>query len=68
MDGGLSMILLGDRAGIFTPLAPHQCGLVIPGDAVAVGTPDLDADGRPDLAITENNGQLHVLLNASQSK
>ncbi|MFT5041019.1 MAG: hypothetical protein ACI8TX_001990 [Hyphomicrobiaceae bacterium] len=62
MDGGLSMLLLGNGDGSFRPVPPRKSGIVIPGDAVAIATPDLDGDGRPDLAISENDGPLHLLL------
>ncbi len=62
MAGGLSMLLLGDGAGGFAPVPSHRSGLMISGDAVGLGIADFNGDQRPDLAISENNGPLHLLL------
>ncbi|HEY8995036.1 MAG TPA: FG-GAP-like repeat-containing protein [Lacunisphaera sp.] len=54
-DGGLSLLLLGDGQGGFTPATAQQSGLAIPGDARAVAVCDWNRDGRPDLVVTRIN-------------
>lgn len=62
-DGGVSQLLLGDGKGHFTPISPLQSGLVVPGDAKALVTVDLDRDGWPDLIASRNNSSLLVFHN-----
>jgi hypothetical protein len=54
-DGGLSQLLRGDGHGHFTVVPPWQSGLLVPGDAKALVTLDLDADGWPDFVLTRNH-------------
>ena len=54
-DGGLSQLLRGDGHGQFTPVAPLESGLVVPGDAKALTVLDLDGDGWPDFLVTRNS-------------
>ncbi|HVT73721.1 MAG TPA: FG-GAP-like repeat-containing protein [Lacunisphaera sp.] len=53
-DGGLSQLLRGDGHGHFTPVAPIDSGLVVPGDAKALALADLDGDGWPDFLVTRS--------------
>ena len=53
--GGLSQLMRGDGKGNFTPVEPAQSGLVVPGDAKALVTLDLDADGWPDFLVSRND-------------
>jgi len=55
-DGGLSQFLRGDGRGSFVAVPPAESGLVVPGDAKALVTVDLDDTGRPDFLVTRNNG------------
>ena len=54
-DGGLSQLLLGDGQGHFFPVEPAHSGLVVPGDAKALVTLDLDGDGWADFLVSRNN-------------
>jgi hypothetical protein len=54
-DGGLSQLLHGDGHGHFTAVPPSESGLVVPGDAKAVVTLDVERDGWPDLLVSRNN-------------
>jgi hypothetical protein len=54
-DGGLSVLLRGDGAGGFTEVWPKQSGLIVPGDAKALTLADLNADGLPDVLVSQNN-------------
>jgi len=53
--GGLGQMLAGDGRGNFTPIAPEQSGLVVPGDAKALVVTDLNDDGWPDLVASRND-------------
>jgi hypothetical protein len=55
-DGGLSVLLRGDGEGHFKPAALHDTGLVVPGDAKALVTIDVDRDGSADFLVTRNQG------------
>lgn len=55
-DGGVSLLLKGDGKGKFTAVWPLESGIIVPGDAKALATFDLNNDGRPDLVITQNAG------------
>ncbi len=65
MDGGLSMILLGDGAGGFAPVPAARSGIALGGDTRSVTAIDLDGDGRPELCFAENDGPLHLFRPAS---
>ena len=65
MDGGLGLLLLGRGDGSFEPLWPDRSGIVVPGDAKGLAVADVNADGRPDLVFTVNDGPLVVLENNS---
>jgi len=62
-DGGLSQLLRGDGHGHFTPVAPAESGLIVPGDAKALAVLDLGQDGWPDFFITRNNDTALVFRN-----
>jgi len=55
-DGGLSQLLRGDGRGNFWPTRPAESGLLVPGDAKALVTLDIDRDGWPDFLVSRNNG------------
>jgi len=54
-DGGISQLLRGDGHGHFRPVPPTESRLVVPGDAKALTTLDLNADGWPDFLLSRNN-------------
>ena len=62
-DGGLSLLLRGDGHGHFTPAAPLETNLVVPGDAKALVVLDLNGDGWPDFLLSRNNGTTLAYLN-----
>jgi len=53
-DGGLSQLLRGDGHGHFTPVAPIDSGLVVPGDAKALAVLDIGNDGWPGFLVSRN--------------
>jgi enediyne biosynthesis protein E4 len=54
-DGGISQLLKGDGKGGFVPVPATESGLVVPGDAKALLTGDLNGDAWPDFFVTRNN-------------
>ncbi|WP_197528033.1 FG-GAP-like repeat-containing protein [Posidoniimonas polymericola] len=56
-DGGLSLLLMGDRAGTLTSAPPAASGLVAPVDAKAVVATDFSGDNWPDLVVAVNSGE-----------
>ena len=66
-DGGIGLLLLGNGAGGFAPMPADASGIVVPGDARALGVSDLNGDGRPDLFVTRNNDTALVFLNRGRS-
>jgi hypothetical protein len=66
MDGGLSLVLLGNGQGKFEPLWPNRSGVVVPGDARKVKIVDLDGDSRPDLVFAVNNGVSRAYRNRTE--
>ncbi|MEM7395790.1 MAG: CRTAC1 family protein, partial [Verrucomicrobiota bacterium] len=55
MAGGVGLLLRGDGRGSFTPVRPDESGFLVPGDAKALTTTDLNGDGWVDLVATRNN-------------
>lgn len=66
MDGGVGLLLTGDRTGQFTPVWPDLSGIVVPGDMRACHALDLNADGLTDLVVAQNNGVPAVYLRLRQ--
>ncbi|MEX2188540.1 MAG: FG-GAP-like repeat-containing protein [Pirellulales bacterium] len=58
MDSGVGLLLTGNGDGTFTPVSPSESGLVVPGDAKSATAADLNADGRPDIVVGVNDGEL----------
>ena len=65
MDGGVSMLLLGDGSGNFDPVWPNHSGMVVDGDAKALTVVDLNADQRPDFVVSVNNNRPVAFENKS---
>lgn len=63
MDGGLSQLLLGDGTGRFDPVPPRRSGLLVPGDAKALVSTDINRDGRVDFIVAGNASYLQVFEN-----
>ncbi|MCA9168781.1 MAG: VCBS repeat-containing protein [Planctomycetales bacterium] len=58
MDGGVSLLLLGNGQGDWEPVWPDASGLVIGGDAKGLVATDVNRDGRTDFVVTQNDGPL----------
>jgi len=60
MDGGVSLLLLGDGSGELTPVWPHRSGLSVAGDSKALTTTDMDGDGQADFVLSRNDDTVQV--------
>lgn len=58
MDGGLSLILLGNGHCQYNPLPHKKSGITISGDTRKVFAIDLDKDGTKEIIFAQNNGPL----------
>ena len=68
MDGGLGLLMLGrgvdpDGTIRFETQGPLQSGISIRGDGVGVSVLDFTEDGKPDLLVTVNDGELKAYEN-----
>jgi hypothetical protein len=68
MDGGLSVLLLGDGAGGFKPVWPSRSGLVVPNDAKGLARLDLNADGADDFVVSVNGGRFQTFRAAAGTR
>ena len=66
-DGGLSQLFLGDGRGGFAPVPPAVSGLRVPGDAKALVTLDLNADGWPDFVVSRNDASTLALVRTPEA-
>jgi hypothetical protein len=57
LDAGLGLILLGRGDGRFDALAPARSGVRVYGEQRGAAVSDFDADGRPDLAVSQNGAE-----------
>jgi hypothetical protein len=58
MDGGVSMLFLGDGRGGWSAEWPVDSGLLVGDDATSLVLTDLNADGLPDFLVGINSGPL----------
>ncbi len=63
MDGGRSLLLLGDGKGELTPMAGQFSGIAAYGDGRGAATGDFDRDGRADLLVGQNGWKTHLFHN-----
>ncbi|MFO1511798.1 MAG: hypothetical protein U1F83_02625 [Verrucomicrobiota bacterium] len=56
MDGGVSLVLLNEGQGRFTPLMPETSGVMVPEEVRRLMVTDLDGDGRSDLVFRVSSG------------
>ena len=68
MDGGVSLLLLGDGTGQFESVALVISGLLVPWDGTSLTISDINQDQRPDFIVGVNSGKLRIFLNQIQSK
>lgn len=66
LDGGRSLWLLGNGEGSFEPLEGHLSGVSLYGEQRGAVLGDLNADGRVDLAVSQNSAETHLFENRSE--
>lgn len=67
MSGSVGATVLSwDEPDGFKVLEPFQTGVLISGDTKGVTVNELNGDGIPDLAFTENDGPVNTFLNTSR--
>jgi hypothetical protein len=64
-DAGRGLWLRGDGHGNFTALSGDESGIKIYGEQTGVLLKDLDADGKLDLAVRQQNGETKCYRNVS---
>ena len=62
-DAGRSLLLLGDGAGHLEPMPGQRSGLIVYGEQRGAAYADYDADGRLDLAVSENGAPTRLFHN-----
>jgi hypothetical protein len=62
-DAGRSLLLSGDGSGNLKPVTAQLSGLAVYGEQRGAGYADFDADGRLDLAISQNGATTRVFQN-----
>jgi hypothetical protein len=62
-DAGRSLLLAGDGTGGLASIAGQQSGVVVYGEQRGAAYADFDADGRLDLAVSQNAGQTRLFRN-----
>lgn len=64
MDGGTSLVILGDGKGDFEPLMPDVSGVLVPEEVRRLAVTDLNGDSRPDLVFRVSPGGLRSFISS----
>jgi hypothetical protein len=67
-DAGRSLLLLGDGAGTLKPVEGQRSGLAVYGEQRGAAYADFDADGRLDLAISQNGATTRLFRNVGAKR
>ncbi len=68
MDGGTSLVLLGNGQGQFEPLMPEASGVLVPEEVRRLAVTDLDGDGRLDLVFRVSPGAFLCFVRSPDSQ
>ena len=63
LDSGRGLLLHGRGDGTFTPVKAIDSGILCLGDQRAAAVADVNADAKPDLLVTQNDGPTLLYLN-----
>ncbi|SHF48138.1 Repeat domain-containing protein [Fodinibius roseus] len=63
LDAGRGLLLLGDGDGSFEVVRGRESGIMIYGQQRGAAVSDFNGDGRPDLAVTQNEGPVKLYRN-----
>ncbi len=63
LDAGRGLLLKGDGHGGFQAVPGQESGIILYGEQRGCALGDLDKDGRPDLAVGQNNGPTGLFHN-----
>ena len=66
IDASRGVFCRGNGTEQLEVIEPKETGLLIEGDQRAVATGDFNRDGRSDLVVTQNNGQIKLYLNETK--
>jgi hypothetical protein len=68
MDGGTSLVLLGNGHGSFESLMPDASGVLVPEEVRRLAVTDVDGDGRPDLVFRVAPGAFRCFAHLPNSQ
>jgi len=66
LDAGLGLLLKGDGKGNFKALPSKKTGIKIYGEQRGSATSDFNQDGKVDLVVGQNGGEVKLFLNQSE--
>ncbi|MDR8392423.1 FG-GAP-like repeat-containing protein [Aliifodinibius sp. S!AR15-10] len=65
-DAGRGLLLYGDGSGDFKVIKGQESGIKVYGEQRGASVSDFDGDGKPDLAVTQNEGATKLYVNQSE--
>jgi hypothetical protein len=68
LDGGIGLWLEGDGSGQFRAIPGQESGVMVYGEQKGAALSDFNADGRVDLAVTQNGNQTKLYENRTEKR